>query len=280
MTPTRREFLVSGIYSGFALATVPISAWAITTSFDGMDAGSVEISTDGGNMPAYRAFPKNAKGPLPVILVVHEIFGVHEYIQDVCRRLAKEGYLAISPYLYFREGEVGNLKTIDEIRSQVVSKVKLNQAMKDLDSVVKWANAQPSQKSGKSNVGITGFCWGGTVTWLYSHHNPDIKAGVAWYGRVKGEHSENIPTYPLDISKELKVPVLGLYGGKDSGIPVADVDEMRKAVELGKSRSKLILYPEAEHGFHADYRPSYNESAAKEGWKKMLAWFRENGLKT
>lgn len=272
-TFNRREFL--GVTAGFALAVSPVTAWAVETSAEGLVAGSVAIPTAKGTMPGYWAMPKG-KGPFPVVLVIHEIFGVHAYIQDVCRRLAQKGYLAVAPYLYFREGDVTVLKEIDQIRSQVLSKVSMPQVLADLDSTLAWIG---TAKSGElSKVGITGFCWGGIVTWMYASHNPKVKAGVAWYGRVTGDTSPLQPKFPVDIAADLKVPVLGLYGGKDKGIPLEAVQKMGEGLKKGKSGSDIIVYPDAEHGFHADYRPSYNEKAAKEGWGKMLAWFKKNGV--
>jgi carboxymethylenebutenolidase len=265
----RREFMVNGLGAGFALAALPVSAWAITTGDEGIVAGPVEIPTEGGPMPGYRAQPKG-KGPFPAVLVVHEIFGVHAYLQDICRRLAKAGYATVCPYLYFREGDVTRLKEIEEIRSKVVSKVSPDRVMSDLDATVKWLGS--GKAADLRRLGITGFCWGGTAVWTYSAHNPRLKAGVAWYGRLVGTPLKP----PVEIAEKLSVPVLGLYGAKDKGIPLEDVEMMRAALARGKSGSEIVVYPEAEHGFHADYRPTYHEPSAKDGWERMLAWFRKN----
>lgn len=273
---TRREFVSAGIGVGFALAVQPISAWAILTSADGLTTRNVQIPTRDGDMPAYMAMPQG-KGPFPVALVIHEIFGVHEYIQDVCRRLAKQGYLAICPNLYFRHGDVTKMKDVQKIMSDVVAKTPQQEVMSDLDATVEWLRSEKAADT--SRMGITGFCWGGRTTWLYSAHNPHLKAGVAWYGPLTGTPSADQPKNPVDIAAQLKVPVLGLYGGKDNHISQQDIEKMRSALKSGKSGSKIVVYPDAEHGFHADYRPSYNEKAAQDGWDKLLAWFKSHGLK-
>jgi carboxymethylenebutenolidase len=273
---SRREFVGASIGIGFALAVQPISAWAILTSSDGLVTGMVQIPTRDGLMPAYRAMPAG-KGPFPVVIVTHEIFGVHEYIQDVCRRFARLGYLAIAPSLYFRHGDVTRMKDVQQIISQVVSKVPQAQVLSDLDSTVEWVSA-PANKGDASRMGITGFCWGGNATWMYAAHNPRLKAGVAWYGPLAAKESTPPTRSPIDIAAELKVPVLGLYGGKDTHITAQDIEKMRAALKSGKSGSEITVYPDAEHGFHADYRPSYNEKAASDGWEKLLAWFHQHGM--
>ncbi|MCX7605482.1 MAG: dienelactone hydrolase family protein, partial [Bryobacteraceae bacterium] len=210
----------------------------------------------------------------PVVLVVHEIFGVHEYIKDVCRRLAKAGYLAVAPDLYARQGRVDNLESFEEIR-KVVSRVPDAQVMSDLDAAAAWA-----AKNGGSGdrLAITGFCWGGRIVWLYAAHQPKLKAGVAWYGQlVSRQPSELQPKAPIDVVKELKAPVLGLYGEADQGIPVETVERMRQALREAGKPGEIVLYPQAPHGFHADYRPSYRKEPAEDGWKRMLAWFRQHG---
>jgi carboxymethylenebutenolidase len=272
---TRRDFIGSGITAGFALAVQPISAWAVLTSSDGLVTGTVEIPTKDGTLPAYRAMPQG-KGPFPVVLVIHEIFGVHEHIQDICRRFAKLGYLAIAPSLYFRHGDATKIQDIPQIISQIVSKTTLNEVMSDLDSTVQWISA--SKEGDVSRMGITGFCWGGRTTWMYSAHNPKLKAGVAWYGPLVGEPSPAQPKNPVDIAADLKVPVLGLYGGKDGHITADHVEKMRTALKNSGSKSQIIVYPDAEHGFNADYRPSYNEKDAKDGWSRLLAWFTDHGV--
>ena len=271
---TRRNFVTSVLASGFAVATQPISAQTITTDARGLTAGEVKVPVKDGEIPAYRALPASG-GPHPVVLVVQEIFGVHEHIKDICRRLAKAGYFAVAPELYARQGDVAHLKDIQEILTTVVSKVPDTQVLSDLDATLAWANST-GQADG-ARVAITGFCWGGRIVWLYSAHNPAVKAGVAWYGRLVGQGSELTPKNPLDIAASLDVPVLGLYGGADQGIPLDTVEKMRAALATGRSGSEIVVYKEAPHGFNADYRPSYRKDAATEGWTRMLAWFKRNG---
>ena len=273
---TRREFVLTSLAAGFALAVQPVTAQTmITTDASGLTAGEVKIPTSGGDIPAYRAMP-NSGGPFPVVLVVQEIFGVHEHIKDVCRRLAKLGYLAIAPELYARQGDVSKMTDVNEIISKVVSKVPDVQVMADLDATVAWA-----EKSGKGKVdklGITGFCWGGRVVWLYAAHSPRLKAGVAWYGRLVGQTSDLTPKYPVDVATTLKAPVLGLYGGADSGIPPETVEQMQKALQAAKSESQIVVYPDTPHGFYADYRPSYRKDEAQNGWQRLQEWFKKYGV--
>jgi carboxymethylenebutenolidase len=272
---TRREFIaVTSLSAGFAIAVQPISAKVITTDRKGIVAGEVKIPVKDGTIPAYRARPTFGKD-FPVILVVQEIFGVHAYIQDVCRRLAKLGYLAIAPEMFYRQGDVSKLTDIAEIR-KVVGKVPDVQVMSDLDATVTWA--MKSAKGDPNKLGVTGFCWGGRITWLYAAHNPTIKAGVAWYGRLVGESTALTPKHPLDIAMNLQVPILGLYGGKDTGIPLDTVDKMRDRLKGGNTKSAIVVFPDAPHAFHADYRPSYRQSEAEDGWKQLQAWFKENGV--
>jgi carboxymethylenebutenolidase len=251
------------------LAIQPVFAQVITTDSKGLVTGPVKIPAKDGEIPAYRAQPLG-KGPFPVVLVVQEIFGVHEHIKDVCRRFAKLGYLAIAPELYARQGDVSQLKDINEI-FKVVSRVPDAQVLSDLDFTLAWAGKNQGQPE---HAGITGFCWGGRIVWLYAAHNPQIKAGVAWYGRLVGETTPLQPQFPIDIASTLKVPVLGLYGGADEGISQASVEKMRKAVT---APSEIIVYPDTPHGFHADYRPSYRKEAAEDGWNKLQAWFKKYG---
>lgn len=273
---TRRKFIiVSTLTAGFALAVHPISAQVITTDPKGLVAGEVKIPVKDGEIPSYRAMPATGKN-FPTVLVLHEIFGVHEHIQDICRRFAKLGYLAIAPELFARQGDVSQLSDIQEIRSKVVSKVPDAQVMSDLDATVAWAAS--SAKGNINKLGITGFCWGGRIVWLYAAHNPKVKAGVAWYGRLVGESTPLTPKHPVDIAAELKVPVLGLYGGNDNGIPVETVEQMRKALQAGDSDSEIIVYPDTPHAFFADYRPSYRKEQAENGWKRLQAWFKKNDV--
>jgi len=273
---TRREMMVTTLAVGFAAATLPVHAdTLITTGAEGLKVGEVKIPVADGEIPAYRAMPATG-GAFPVVLVVQEIFGVHEHIKDVCRRFAKEGYCAIAPELYARQGDVSKLTDYREIFAQVVSKVPDAQVMSDLDAAVAWA--AKTDIGDPARVAVTGFCWGGRITWLYAAHNPRLKAGVAWYGRLSGQATELQPKYPLDVAADLKAPVLGLYGEKDSGIPLEDVEKMRAALAAAKQPSQIVVFPEAPHGFHADYRPSYREAAARDGWAQCLAWFRRNGV--
>ncbi len=272
---TRRRFVVTSLAAGFALAVQPVSAQTvITTDSQGLEAGEVQIPVSDGKMPAYRAMPLKGKN-FPVVLVVQEIFGVHEHIRDVCRRFAKLGHMAIAPELYARQGDVSKMTDIQEIITNVVSKVPDSQVMSDLDATAAWAGA--SGKADVKKLGITGFCWGGRIVWLYAAHNPKLKAGVAWYGRLVGQPSELQPKYPIDLVKELKAPVLGLYGASDQGIPVDTVEKMQAALKSAGSKSEIVLYPDTPHGFNADYRPSYRKEQAQDGWKRLNAWFAKYG---
>ncbi|MBD2166728.1 dienelactone hydrolase family protein [Calothrix membranacea FACHB-236] len=272
---TRRNFIATAtLATGFALAVQPVTAKVITTDTKGLVAGAVKIPVQDGEIPAYRAQPATGSN-FPIVLVIQEIFGVHEHIQDVARRFAKLGYLAIAPELFIRQGDVSKLSNIDEIRP-IVAKVPDAQVLSDLDATVAWA--VKSAKGNADRLGITGFCWGGRITWLYAAHNPTVKAGVAWYGRLVGEATELQPKYPVDIASTLTVPVLGLYGGKDTGIPLDTVEKMRDRLKSSTSKSKIIVYPDAPHAFYADYRPSYREKEAKEGWKQLQAWFKQHGV--
>jgi carboxymethylenebutenolidase len=271
---TRRSFVVTTLASGFALAVRPVTAQTVTTDTAGVAAGEVRIPVADGEIPGYRAMPDSG-GPFPLTLVVQEIFGVHEHIRDVCRRLAKRGHFAVAPELYARQGDVSGMQDIQEIISSVVSKVPDAQVMSDVDATVAWAGK--TGKADTAKLAVTGFCWGGRITWLYSAHNPKVKAGVAWYGRLVGQPSATSPKHPVDIAASLTAPVLGLYGEADQGIPLDTVGQMRSALARGRSRSEIIVYPGAPHGFHADYRPSYRKEAAEDGWKRMLDWFARHG---
>jgi carboxymethylenebutenolidase len=278
----RREFFVTSILAAgtFAAAVQPIQAQTrIITDDKGLIAGEVKIAVADGEIPAYRAMPDKKGGKFPVVLVIHEIFGVHEWIQDVCRRFAKLGYMAIAPALYARQGEVSSIKDSRELNIQIFSRIPDTQSMSDLDATVAWA-----KKSGSGNakkLSITGFCWGGRITWMYAAHNPKVDAGAAWYGRVgptpRSPVNEVQPKTPVDYAKDLKVPVLGLYGGLDKGIPLDGVQRMQDELKKGKSGSEIVVYPNADHGFHADYRPSYNKEASEDAWKKLQEWFKKHG---
>lgn len=267
---TRRRFIVSVLATGFALAVRPISAETITTESAGLTAGEVKIPVADGEVPAYFAHPTRGE-KFPIVLVVQEIFGVHEHIRDICRRLAKLGYLAVAPELFSRQGDVSMMSEIDEIISKVVSKVPDAQVMSDLDATVDWARVAGKGDTGR--LGITGFCWGGRIAWLYCAHNPKVRAGVAWYGKLEGSTNELQPKHPLDLVSSIKCPVLGLYGGADQGIPQDSVERMRDALKSAGSQSKIVVYPDTPHAFFADYRPSYRKDAAADGWKRLQAWF-------
>jgi len=272
---TRREFVVTTLAAGFALAVQPVSAQTVTTDRKGLTVGEVKIPTGDGQIPAYRAMPATG-GPFPVVLVVPEIFGVHEHIKDVCRRFAKLGYFGVAPELFARQGDVSGIGDPKEIIAKVVSKVSDAQVLADLDATVGWAKA-----SGEGNVarlGITGFCWGGRIVWLYAAHSAQLKAGVAWYGRLTGDRTELQPKYPIDVAAALKAPVLGLYGGADQGIPLGTVEEMQKALKAAGRPSEIIVYPDAPHAFHADYRQSYRREPAEDGWKRLQQWFKKHGV--
>ena len=271
----RRDFLKTALGTGFAAAVMPVMAQnVVKTDSAGLDAGEVRITVNGQSVPVYCARPAG-KSDLPVVLVVSEIFGVHEHIADVARRFAKQGYLAMAPDLFVRQGNPAAYDSVPELMKEVVSKVPDAQAMGDLDACVGWAK---DNGGNTARLGITGFCWGGRITWLYAAHNPNVKAGVAWYGRLVGDKTALAPAQPVDIAAGLKVPVLGLYGGKDSGIPLDTVDRMKQALAQGSSKSEFVIYPDAGHAFHADYRPSYVEADAKDGWRRCLAWFQAHGV--
>lgn len=270
---TRRQALAGSVVAtGYALAAQPLSATAISTASDGLDAGMITFPTGGIQMGAYRAKPKGKKN-LPVIIVVQEIFGVHEWIRDITRRFAKAGYYAIAPDLYQRQGDATKVADFRKLFADIVSKVPDAQVMGDLDALTQFVGKDGGNAK---RIGITGFCWGGRITWLYAAHNPKLKAGVAWYGRVKGAGAELQPKNPIELVADLKAPVLGLYGALDKGIPVADVEAMNAALKAAKKPSSIHLYPQADHGFLADYRPSFNEEAARDGWSRALAHFRKH----
>lgn len=269
---TRRQALAGTVVAtGYALAAQPLSATAIATSADGLDAGMVSFPTGGIAMGAYRAKPKG-KANLPVIIVVQEIFGLHEWIRDIVRRFARAGYYAIAPDLYQRQGDATKVADFKQLFAEIVSKVPDAQVMADLDALTQFVGKDGGNAR---RIGITGYCWGGRITWLYAAHNPKLKAGVAWYGRVKGAATELQPHNPIELVAAINAPVLGLYGARDKGIPVADVEAMNAALKAAKKPSSIHLYPEADHGFLADYRPSYNEAAARDGWLRALAHFKK-----
>jgi carboxymethylenebutenolidase len=271
----RRGFVVTTLGAGFAAAALPISAQSvITTSAEGLVAGEVKVPTM-GEMVAYRAMPATGSG-FPVVLVVQEIFGVHEHIKDVCRRFAKLGYFAIAPELFARQGDVSKMTEIPKIVSEVVSKVPDSQVMSDLDACV--AYAKSTGKTNTDKLAVTGFCWGGRITWLYAAHNQNVKAGGAWYGRLVGAASPMNPAHPIDLVDKINAPILGLYGGADQGIPNDTVEKMREALKAKGKKSEIILYPDTPHAFHADYRPSFRKEQSEDAWKKLIEWFKKNGV--
>jgi len=274
---TRRGALKAALGVGYAAAAgAAMAQTAIKTSSEGLTTGEITYEVNGFKVPAFRAQPAGRTG-LPVVLVIQEIFGVHEYIADTARRFARAGYLAIAPELYARQGDPSTYGEMAKLMAEVVSKVPDAQVMADLDGALKWAAANGGDAG---RAGITGFCWGGRITWLYAAQGP-VKAGVAWYGRLVGNASELTPRHPVDVAAGLKAPVLGLYGGADTGIPLDTVDKMKAALAGGSPAAKasqFVVYPDAPHAFHADYRPSYRQGPADDGWTRALAWFKANGV--
>jgi carboxymethylenebutenolidase len=275
---SRRTALKAALGVGYAAAALPVMAQtAIKTSSDGLTTGEVSFDVNGFKVHAYRAAPAGKTG-LPVVLVIQEIFGVHEYIADTARRFAKAGYLAIAPELFERQGDPAQFTEIAKLQSELVAKVPDAQVMADLDGAVQWAAAHGGDTS---KLGITGFCWGGRITWLYTAHNPKVKAGVAWYGRLVGNASALTPRHPVDVAGQLNGPVLGLYGAADTGIPLDTVEKMKAALAGGNAAAKasqFVVYPDTPHAFHADYRPSYRQGPADDGWQRALAWFKTHGV--
>jgi carboxymethylenebutenolidase len=270
----RRGFVMSSLISGFTLATTLVEAQAIHTDTAGLEAGEVKVPVEGGTIPAYMARPAGA-GPFPIVLVNEEIFGVHEYIKDVCRRLAKAGYLAIAPEIYARLADLSKMTDIQQILRDVIFKAPDAQALSDMGSTVAWAGANHGDTA---RLGVTGFCRGGRNTWLYAEHNPELKAAVAWYGPVGGQTSDIQPETPTDLAADLKCPLLGLYGGKDTAIPVEAVQAAAEKAKAAGKTAEIVVFPDAGHGFHADYRPSYVAADAAKGWELMLGWFRKYGV--
>jgi carboxymethylenebutenolidase len=271
---TRRGFVMTSLISGFALSVQPVAAETITTETNGLDAGEVKIPTSDGSIPAYRAMPAQG-GPFPTVLVVQEVFGVHEHIKDICRRLAKAGYYAIAPELYARQGNPAEISDVQELMQKIVLKAPTDQVTSDLDAAV--AYAKSTGKADTAKLAVTGFCWGGWATWMYSAHNPNLKAAVAWYGSDR-KPSELTPKNPVDIAADVKCPVLELYGGADQSIPQETIEKRQAACKAAGKTCEFKVYPDAPLGFNADYRPSYRAEAAKGGWAKMLAWFKDHGV--
>lgn len=276
--PSRRSALKAALGVGYVAAAGPLMAQtAIKTPADGLVSGEVTVNVNGFSVPAYRSAPAGKTG-LPVVLVVSEIFGVHEYIADVTRRLARQGYLAIAPELFVRQGDPGAYGEAARINAEIIAKVPDAQVMGDLDACVAWAGANGGDLD---RMAITGFCWGGRIAWLYAAHQPRLKAAVAWYGRLAGVPSALTPQQPLDLAARYKAPVLGLYGGADAGIPLEGVERMKVALAQGSAAaraSEFVVYPDTPHAFHADYRPTYRQGPAENGWRRLLAWLQRHGV--
>ncbi|ACR31941.1 dienelactone hydrolase family protein [Burkholderia glumae] len=275
---SRRRFVQAALGGSFAAAVLPVSAQTITTDSNGLDCDTVEIRSGDASVPAYRAQP-DGKSNLPVIVVIHEVFGVHAHIADVCRRFAKLGYLAIAPDLYARQGDPSKYPTIQGLYEAIVSKVPDRQVSEDLDATVAWAGKNGGDPT---RLGVTGFCWGGRQAWLFAEHNPHVRAAVAWYGKLTGERNEMTPFNPIDHAADLKAPVLGLYGAKDDSIAQDTLSQMRgkllaSGTQAGRE-SEILVYPDAGHAFFADYRPSYVKADAEDGWRRALAWFHKYGV--
>jgi carboxymethylenebutenolidase len=271
---TRRAFVVASLAAGFALATLPVSAETIITDSLGLVTGEVKIPVAGGTILGYRAMPQTG-GPFATILVVHEIFGVHEHIKDVCRRLAKLSYFAVAPALFAREGDVATLTDMSQIM-KVVDKVSDRQVTADLDATVAWAKS--TGHADTKRLGIVGFCWGGRQVWLYAAHNPNLRAGVAWYGLLERPKTDQTPESPLDLAAQINVPILGLYGGADAAIPMSQIEEMREKLKAAGKPSEIVVYPDTPHGFNADYRASYRPRQARDAWRRMGVWFKDHGV--
>jgi carboxymethylenebutenolidase len=273
---TRRSFAATSLVAGFTLAAGPLRAGAIITDANGLVAGEVRVPASDGAIPAYRAHAATG-GHWPVVLVTQEIFGIHEHIKDICRRFAKQGYYAIAPSLYARYGDPAPYTDMKRLVADIVSKVPDAGVMSDLDAAARFAG---SEGADAARLAIIGFCWGGRIVWMYAAHNPSLKAAAAFYGALRAPtpRSPLRPLYPLDLVAKIDAPVIAFYGGKDQGIPVSDVEAMRAALaQAGKRKCDITVFMDAEHGFFADYRPSYNEADAKLAWAKTLAWFKQHG---
>jgi carboxymethylenebutenolidase len=270
---SRRGFVMTSLATGFAVSMRPVSAETITTDATGLSVAEVKVPTADGDMPAYQAMPDKG-GPFPTVLVIHEAWGVHEHIKDVCRRFAKAGYFAIAAELWARQGNPAAAKDMAETMKILLS-VPTDQVMSDLDATVVYARS--IGKADTKRLAVTGFCWGGFATWMYAAHNPGLKAAAAWYGTDR-KVGELTPQNPIDVIGSLKCPVLALYGGQDKSIPQETIDKRQEACKAANKTCEFKVYPDAQHGFNADYRPSYNADAAKDAWAKMLAWFKQNGV--
>lgn len=272
---SRRAFMMTSLAVGFAIASQPLLAKAISTDMHGITAGEVKVPVADGTIPAYQAMPSAGKN-FPVVLVIQEIFGVHEHIKDMCRRYAKMGYLAIAPELFARQGDVSKMTEIGEILSKVVSKVPDEQVFSDLNATVAFVKANNNGNTEK--LGLVGYCWGGRTVWLYAEHNPNVKAGVAYYGLLNGMKSEIKANDPVDIAHHLKVPVLGLYASTDAFIKPEVIEQMQAELEKSGSKSEIVVFPNVTHGFNADYRPSYNKTAADYAQKLANDWLKNHGV--
>jgi carboxymethylenebutenolidase len=275
---SRRGFFMTAsaaTAAGYTLLAGPVRADVIKTDTDGLKAGDAKVKVSDGEMPVYFARPANAANP-PVILVSMEIFGLHEYIRDVTRRLAKLGAFAVAPDYYFRKGDLTKITEIKDLFPLVNTKAD-TELFSDLDATVAWAK---SEGGDTSRLGIMGFCRGGRTVWLYSTHNPNLKAGVAFYGSLSDAHSDAMPKNALDLAADVKEPVLGLYGAADTGISVDQVEKMKAALQAAGKTAEFKIYPDTPHGFHADYRPSYRKEAAEDAWQQLQAWFKKYGVLT
>ncbi len=272
---SRRGFVVTSLASGFAVASNPVLAQAIVTDSAGLLAGEVSVPVADGKIPAYRAMP-SAPGKYPVLLVVQEIFGVHEHIKDMCRRFAKLGYYAIAPEMFARQGDVSKLTDIGAILSTVVAKVPDAQVNSDLDAAVAFASASGSADTAR--LGLVGYCWGGRAAWVYAQHNSKLKAAVSYYGLLDGMKSPIKPQDPVDFAANLGVPVLGLYAGIDAFVKPAVIDQMRAGIVKSGSGSEIVVFPNVNHGFNADYRPTYDKTAAIYAQKLTADWLKERGV--
>ncbi len=270
---SRRGFVMTSLASGFAAAAGPLSAEMITTDTSGLAAGEVKVPTADGAIPAYRAMPDSG-GPFPTVLVIQEVLGVHEHIKDLCRRFGKLGYYAIAPALYARQGDPSKYTDLPKLITDIVAKVPTAEVMSDLDATA--AYAKSTGKADTARLGVTGFCWGGFATWMYAAHNPNLKAAVAWYGPDR-QITALVPQNPADVAAQIKCPVLALYGGQDPSIPKETIEKRQAACTAAGHVCEYKIYPDAPHGFNADYRPSYRAADAKDGWALMLAWFRKYG---
>ena len=271
----RRSILISSLSAGFALSVQPLAASVINTDTQGLEVGEAKVPVLDGDIPAYFARPA-AGGRYPVVIVIQEIFGVHEWIKDICRRFAKLGYLAVAPSLFARQGDALAYTDIQKLVSEIVSKVDDATVLSDIDATLRWAGLN---KGDLDRVGVTGFCWGGRQTWLYTAHNQTVKAGVAWYGHMVRREGSTQPKHPVEVASGFRGRMLGLYGELDKGIGANQIEAMRAALKVARdTKSEVIVYPGADHGFLADYRPTYNEAAAKDAWARCLAWFKSHGV--